>query len=65
MEEFDRIDNSYILVEFAGARKWILKEKLSAAEDMAAHMRKWAAIAGNPQSEIEELYTLRIVKEKT
>jgi len=62
VEEFDRIDNSYILVEFAGARKWILKEKLSEAGDMAAYILKWAAIARHPQSEIEEFYTLRIVK---
>ena len=56
-------EDPYILVEFAGTRKLILKEKLQEAEAMAEHMRQWAAKAGLSPKEIEQMYTLKIVKD--
>ena len=56
-------DDPYILVEFNGTRKAILKEKLPEAQQMAAEMQALALKAGYPQEEAEKLYTLKIVKD--
>ena len=53
-----------ILVEFGGTRKEILKEKLPQAQEMEAYMQATARKAGLPEQEIEEMYTLRIVKDE-
>lgn len=56
-------EDPYILVEFNGTRKAILKEKLPEAQKMEAQMQEAARRAGYPEQEIKDMFTLRIVKE--
>ena len=53
----------YILVEFGGTRKVILREKLSKARETEAYMQKMARKAGKSPEEIKQHFTLRIVEE--
>ena len=56
--------SKWITVEFDGARKSILKEKLPEAQKMEAEMQAAARKAGIPEQEIAESFTLRIVKDE-
>ena len=56
-------EDPYILVEFNGTRKAILKEKLPEARKMETQMQEAARRAGYPEQEIKDMFTLRIVKE--
>lgn len=53
----------YMLVEFGGTRKVILREKLSKARETEAYMQEMARKAGYSEQRIKEQFTLRIVEE--
>lgn len=53
----------YILVEFGGTRKPILREKLPEAKQMEQHMQALARKAGKSPEEIKQQFTLQIVEE--
>ena len=57
-------NGKWIMVEFSGTRKSILKEKLPEAREMEALMQATARKVGISEKEIEELYTLRIVEDR-
>ena len=60
----ERNNSKWITVEFGGTRKSILREKLPEAREMEAYMQATARKAGISEKRIEELYTLRIVKDE-
>ena len=56
--------NKWITVEFNGTRKSILKEKLPEAQQMAAEMQALARKSGMPEVQVQELFTLKTVKDE-
>ena len=60
----DSNKNPYVLVEFNGTRKAILREKLPEARKMEAYMQDASRKAGTPPQEIAEQFTLRILEDK-
>ena len=69
MEEIRRKDwknmdqEKWIMVEFNGTRKSILKERLPDAQKMADEMYSLAIKAGYTEEYAKEHFTLRIVKD--
>ena len=55
-------NGKWIMVEFSGTRKSILKDKLPEAREMEALMQATARKFGISEEEIQKLYTLRIVE---
>ena len=51
----------WVLAEFNGTRKTILREKLPEAEKMAGEMYDLAIRAGYPEQYAKDHFTLRIV----
>lgn len=54
----------WVLVEFNGTRKTILREKLPEAEKMAEEMYDLAIRAGCPEQYAKDHFALRIVAEE-
>ena len=55
----------WILVEFNGTRKTILREKLPEAEKMAEELYNLAIKAGYTEQYAEDHFTLRVVKDES
>ena len=65
METNNPHPDPYILIEFNGTQRAILREKLPEAEQMAADMRALAIKAGHTPEQAEQLFTLRIVRDES